>query len=425
MRRALGITLLCLVALGVFTGQSLARSGTTGGCSRTVAKKLIHEYPHLDPWAPIYEAPGAVLCGPFLGKGSNALVMSFAAATCGGSSGWAAFRHQGGQWKLAWRHRNGQRSIKAVGSDIEETLNILRPSDPRCHPTGGTKSRTWHWDGRRFVSSRWDYHYVNPAEFLSPDHKVWCALSEVVDPFCVSGGLDPKNEPQGLATFDRNGKVTTCTAEHVSLTEGCSQNWNRKAPALGYGEKSEVGGVRCTSAEDGITCVRVTDPGKGNGFRINATEVVPLPGSAAANRPRQSSRAATPLVRAATSQAPLWGALDGKVICGYAIHAPGAPDELLCAARSIPAPKHTPADEGDPGFVFLRSSGRPRLARLSQYSWQSEDGWDSRHRPELRAGQMWSSDKIGARCAVLANAVRCTNDAHHGFKVKTGHYNAF
>jgi hypothetical protein len=203
--------------------------------------------------------------------------MSFAAATCGGSSGWAAFHHQNGEWKLAWRHRDGQRSIKAVGADIEETLNILRPSDPRCHPTGGTKSRTWHWDGRRFVPSSWEYHYVNPAEFLSPDHKVWCALSEVVNTFCVSGGLDPKSEPQGSATFDHNGKVTTCTAAHASLTEGCSQNWNPKAPVLGYGKKSEVGGVRCTSAEDGITCVRVTGPDKGNGFRINATEVVSLP----------------------------------------------------------------------------------------------------------------------------------------------------
>jgi hypothetical protein len=424
MRRLLGVILISLVALGALVGQSTATNGSPGGCSRALAKKLIHEYPHLDPWAPIYEAPGAVLCGPFLGKGSNALVMSFAAATCGGSSGWAAFRRQGGEWKLAWRHRDGQRNIRAVGSDIEETLNILRPGDPRCLPTGGTKSRTWHWDGRRFVPSRWEYHYVNPAEFLSPDHKVWCALSEVVDTFCVSGGPDPKNEPQGSATFDRNGKVTICSAAHVSPTEGCSQNWNSKAAVLGYGEKSEVGGVRCTSAEDGITCVKVTGPGKGNGFRIDATEVVPLPGSAAANRLRQSGRAEA-LARAATSQAALWGALDGKVICGFAIHAPGAPDELLCAARSIPAPKHTPADEGDPGFVFLRSAGRPHLARLSQYSWQNEDGWDSRNRTELRAGQVWSSDRIGAKCVILAKAVRCTNGAHHGFKVKTGYYNAF
>ncbi len=277
MHRALGLTLICFVALGAFAGQSTAESGGSGSCSRAVAKKLIHEYPHLDPWTPPFAAPGAVLCGSFLGKGSNALVMSFAAATCGGSSGWAAFRHRGGEWRLAWRHRDGQRNIKAVGTDVEETLNILRPTDPRCEPSGGTKSRTWHWDGRRFVPSSWEYHYVNPTEFLSPDHKVWCALSETVNSFCASGGLDPKNEPQGLAAFDRNGKVTICSATHVSFTEGCSQNWNRKAPVLDYGETSEVGGVRCTSAEDGITCVRVVNPGKGNGFRINATEVVSPP----------------------------------------------------------------------------------------------------------------------------------------------------
>jgi hypothetical protein len=127
----------------------------------------------------------------------------------------------------------------------------------------------------------------------------------------------------------------------------------------------------------------------------------------------------------ATSRVPLWGALGGKVICGLAIHPPEAPAELLCAARSVSAPRHHTSDEGDPGFVFLRSSGHPRRALLSQYSWEVEDGWDDRHRPELRAGQSWSSDATEATCVVRSHAVRCTNSSHHGFTIRIDSYRAF
>ncbi len=432
MRRVLGVALTGIVMVSVFAVGPAAGTSSggdaPGSCSRATAKSLIRENPHLHPWAPIYEAPGAVLCGSFLGKGSNALVMSFAAATCGGSSGWAAFRRKGNEWKLVWKYRNGQRSIAAAGTDIRETLNILRPGDPRCVPTGGTKARTWHWNGSRFVAGRWSYHYVNPAEFLSPDRKVWCVIGEGRDVFCAAGGSDPANEPQSSARFDRNGRVTLCSVAHASLREACFVNWGSTAPVLRYGEESKLDGIRCTSAANGITCVKLTDPGKGNGFRVNKDEAVrlaPGDGAARSSSAPEGERTGRQLAKSATSRAHLWSALDGKVICGLAIHAPGAPAELLCAARSVPAPRRAPSAEGDPGFVFLRSVGHPRLARLSQYSWEVEGGWESRHRPELQAGQRWSSGAIETTCSVRAHAVRCANASRHGFTIKIGSYRAF
>ena len=55
------------------------------------------------------------------------------------------------------------------------------------------------------------------------------------------------------------------------------------------------------------------------------------------------------------STAQLWTALGGNVACGIAIHTPNTPPtQLLCSARSVPAPK-AGVGFGDPGFVFLGS----------------------------------------------------------------------
>lgn len=118
----------------------------------------------------------------------------------------------------------------------------------------------------------------------------------------------------------------------------------------------------------------------------------------------------------------LWKALDGKVICGLAIHAPKDPPErLLCSSLSLPAPKRP--SEGDPGFVYLARTGSPELTRLSQYSWEVENGWISR--VTLAPGQQWSNSTIGVTCAIGASTVTCTNRSGHGFTIATDSYGAF
>jgi hypothetical protein len=39
-------------------------------------------------------------------------------------------------------------------------------------------------------------------------------------------------------------------------------------------KRSEEEGIRCTSAPNGITCVKVSGPGKGKGFRVNKDEAI-------------------------------------------------------------------------------------------------------------------------------------------------------
>ena len=121
---------------------------------------------------------------------------------------------------------------------------------------------------------------------------------------------------------------------------------------------------------------------------------------------------------ASASSAQLWTALGGKVTCGVAIHPFNSPPmQLLCSAKPVPAPKVTGI--GDPGFVFLGSTGRPLLARLSQ------DSFVGGHAVALKRGRKWAIGPISVTCKISARAVRCVNRSHHGFRITKRSYRAF
>ncbi|HEU5251885.1 MAG TPA: hypothetical protein VFU16_00985 [Solirubrobacterales bacterium] len=185
------------------------------------------------------------------------------------------FRRHAGRWNMVFHQRNGQRSLAKVGSEIEETVNILRPSDPRCVPTGGTKSRVWHWNGSRFVADGWAYHYLNPEWFTSPDKQVQCLLGES-DAGCNS--MPRNGGPQHSAHLSHAGAVRLCEVATPSVYETCFVQWAPNVPVLAYGQSSELYGFRCTSAPDGITCVTSSGPATGKGFRIDEEEAVELEG---------------------------------------------------------------------------------------------------------------------------------------------------
>ena len=95
-----------------------------------------------------------VLCGAFAGPGSQAMVASLAIPSCGRTAGWVVFRRSGATWQLVMERNNGA-DLDAVGTGIRETQFVLRPGDAHCFPTGGTRSRTWRWNGTRFTSGAW------------------------------------------------------------------------------------------------------------------------------------------------------------------------------------------------------------------------------------------------------------------------------
>jgi hypothetical protein len=121
----------------------------------------------------------------------------------------------------------------------------------------------------------------------------------------------------------------------------------------------------------------------------------------------------------AVSHAGFWQALGDNVYCGVAIPAAGkTATQLLCSARSVPAPKPG-VGFGDPGFVFLGAHGRPLLARLSQNSFAAPTARPAR----LPAGSRWTG--LGVTCTVSTTEVRCANGSAHGFAIGKNAYRGF
>jgi hypothetical protein len=119
---------------------------------------------------------------------------------------------------------------------------------------------------------------------------------------------------------------------------------------------------------------------------------------------------------AARTQQQLWKALGGKVECGPTVPSPNGTAPLLCQSRAVPAPSDPGV--GDPGFVYLKRTGRPIPARLSQYTWAV-----SEPPVTLKAGRTWTGH--GVTCSIRVKSVRCSNRSHHGFKITRGSYRAF
>jgi hypothetical protein len=189
---------------------------------------------------------GQVLCGPLAGPGSRAMVATLGGGRCG-TAQWAVFRH------------NGATPAKQ-GADISEQIDFPRPGEG-CLATRW-RIRTWHWDGSRFTGSPVQVvpDGPNPAGFLSPDRKIWCALGPG-EAFCGSW------TPDETAELFQSGRLTTCT------TAPCLQNFDENARVLESGRQTVIFGYRCTAEPQAITCVLA---GSGKGFRIAPEGITPV-----------------------------------------------------------------------------------------------------------------------------------------------------
>jgi hypothetical protein len=117
---------------------------------------------------------------------------------------------------------------------------------------------------------------------------------------------------------------------------------------------------------------------------------------------------------ASTSHAKLWHNKANTVGCGLMI----VSKEVLCSAEGVPPPPHTSASDGDPGFVQIAASGKPKTLRLSQ------DTFVGTTPVTLGPGAKWA--RRGVTCTVgSGKTVRCVNGAKHGFVIGNGHYSSF
>ncbi|MFL6005460.1 MAG: Calx-beta domain-containing protein [Gaiellaceae bacterium] len=135
--------------------KALAEAVITGRCNRITARLLLARFRLGDLGDPKLRDPvSQVLCGAFAGKRSRAMAVTLAIPACGRTGGWVVFRWNGRAWKVLLKQKNGA-DLAAVGTTIRETMFVFKSGDKHCSPTGGTRSRVWHWTGRRLAAGPW------------------------------------------------------------------------------------------------------------------------------------------------------------------------------------------------------------------------------------------------------------------------------
>ena len=270
------------------TRTSPGGSTAAGRCSKGEATRVVEQL-HLgsadDPGVP--NPVAQVLCGAFAGPGSQAMVASLAIPSCGRTAGWVVFRRSGATWQLVLERHNGA-DLDAVGTGIRETQFVLRPTDAHCFPTGGTRSRTWRWNGSHFASSPWTRSKPPaPAKpvagkytygfFETPSGNILCGYAHdkaQANIGCVvKSGLRPQPPPRRpgcspaiTVALQATGRAFTtdgeCPGEDAPETPYVGSG---SAKVLAYGATWSGGGLRCTSDAVGLTCRNTS----GHGFFLS------------------------------------------------------------------------------------------------------------------------------------------------------------
>ena len=253
------------VGEGRSTAASPGTSATSGRCSKAEATAVVKRL-HLGGADFLPNPVWEVICGAFMGPGSQSMVVSL--ATGGASApfgGWAVFRLAGGTWQLVMQRRDGAR-VSAAGSDIRETVSIMREGDSHCCPSGGTRSRIWHWNGTRFTASPWkqatkgEPEPKRPSRFDSPSRNIHCWMFD--------GGGDYR---RGVGCYsDTPRRSVQMNADGRLKISGFPPSWcgcdEPDFPPLAYGRQITVGRFRCESLFTGMRCTVVQS---GKGFLIN------------------------------------------------------------------------------------------------------------------------------------------------------------
>jgi hypothetical protein len=261
-----------LVSAGIAAGrQGSSKSPSTpsasGDCSKATGLEAVQRLHLNDPEVtdPVY----TVLCGSFTGPGSRTMVVSLMGPGSSGMLDWVVFRWTGDAWQLLMK-RHQAAVLAAAGSDIRETVSIFRAGDPRCCPSGGTKSRIWHWDGTRFVASAWKQATLGNARtqayFFTPSRNIDCQMND--DGKRATGVICQSNNPPRYVHMGLAGRLQICRGIVCFGNPGVT---DVPAPTvLGYGRQMTVGRLRCLSQRSGVTCTVIRS---GKGFQISSAGV--------------------------------------------------------------------------------------------------------------------------------------------------------
>jgi hypothetical protein len=261
-RTAVAAVLLAAAVLAV----PAAAGGATPACSEVTALQLVNDH-RLNDF--LLDDPVAqVLCGAFAGPGSETMAVTLAAGTCWPVQRWVVFDFVGGGWKLVLdRSAFLSAPLAAAGGDIRETTPVFRSSDPRCVPTGGTRARTWHWNGARFTASAWKQ--VTPGKRVARTAVVFAPA-----PASVSCAMTDDGTARGSRVYCWVGRDRGATPRVTMGPDGRLDRKTRHAlppglggPSLAYGSSVTLGRFRCTSRRSGLRCVVIRSR---KGFVFNA-----------------------------------------------------------------------------------------------------------------------------------------------------------
>lgn len=267
MKRVVACLTVAVLAISVTVAaaQSAAmrQSPTTAGsCSKASARTIVAQLGLGERSVP--DPVGRVLCGSFTGPGSQTMVVSLWGDGNSGLVEWAVFRWSGGTWQFLMT-QTAAASITAAGPDIRQTLPIYRPSDSRCCPTGGEKSRLWHWNGSRFVTGPWQVKQAEvdePTRFRSPSGNIECWMYDGTRSDLGAPGVGCSSRtPPKFARLHADGRLQVSRNRWAC---GCVEE-PRPLP-LAYGKQITVGRFRCLSLQIGLRCTVIRS---GQGFLIN------------------------------------------------------------------------------------------------------------------------------------------------------------
>jgi len=271
--------LLAIVALGLavvtplHSTASASRAGGRADCSRATALRVGKPYFFSDRYT-----IEQVLCGSFAGPGSEAMAVTFVFPTCWGIQRWIVFRFDGTDWKPI--RDVGSFLIpplEAVGPDIRETAAVHQINDARCLPSGGTRSRLWHWNGTQLLPGQWTR--VTPGKpltnaFFDSPRAVGaeCGLNDP-GPYAGVRCQSVKTRPLYFqtASLKGSGRVTICRDSGNRNRCNIGNAGETEVPVLAYGQQVDVGRFRCESLRTGVKCTLIST---GQGFLINKSQAV-------------------------------------------------------------------------------------------------------------------------------------------------------
>lgn len=278
------VAVLVVAALAAALTSSVA-ANTGATCSKATADGLVNA-DHLNDFL-LPKPVNQVLCGPFTGRGSRAMLATVRAATCWGVQQWAVFAVRNGSWRLVTdRHVWILGRVVAAGSDLKVTSPVARRGDAYCDPTGGSVTRTWHWNGSRFVlvATHRAPPAVTAAEFYdrSLSRVIGCDLADEPN---VPGGVHVictsfSSATTTKVTLSSAGRVVVCTQSGSS--NACNLgNLGDRVPTFRVGRSITVGRFRCQVLTAGVQCV-VTRTGQG--FLFGASSVTAVGGASLRNQ---------------------------------------------------------------------------------------------------------------------------------------------